>query len=195
MKAVVGKQTVRHEGVVEVTIHDGSDTMNFGEVVSRMIHQETFRYEFIRILSESPFAAYFWESPPVTRHTTSKDFRFVFVESKHLSELVQDPLPFREHLRANSPCVSFWNLGQNARLVAPTLVQSDANYAHLAAFVSSAPRRQQSAFWKMVGREIDQTLSDSPTWISTAGLGVAWLHLRLDARPKYYRHRPYTRTE
>ncbi|MBX3248007.1 MAG: hypothetical protein KF901_12575 [Myxococcales bacterium] len=30
-------------------------------------------------------------------------------------------------------------------------------------------------------------------WLSTAGLGVDWLHVRLDARPKYYRHAPYKR--
>ena len=33
---------------------------------------------------------------------------------------------------------------------------------------------------------------DMPLWVSTAGLGVSWLHVRLDARPKYYRHDAYT---
>ena len=33
----------------------------------------------------------------------------------------------------------------------------------------------------------------TPTWVSTAGGGVAWLHVRLDSAPKYYTHRPYTR--
>ena len=28
-------------------------------------------------------------------------------------------------------------------------------------------------------------------WLSTAGLGVYWLHLRLDTRPKYYSFQPY----
>lgn len=31
-----------------------------------------------------------------------------------------------------------------------------------------------------------------PVWLSTAGAGVAWLHVRLDDRPKYYSYRPYT---
>jgi hypothetical protein len=30
-----------------------------------------------------------------------------------------------------------------------------------------------------------------PIWLSTAGMGVAWLHIRLDERPKYYSHKPY----
>jgi len=27
--------------------------------------------------------------------------------------------------------------------------------------------------------------------LSTAGMGVYWLHVRLDTRPKYYQHTPY----
>ncbi len=34
-------------------------------------------------------------------------------------------------------------------------------------------------------------VGDRPTWLSTAGHGVAWLHVRLDTRPKYYRYTPY----
>ena len=30
-----------------------------------------------------------------------------------------------------------------------------------------------------------------PVWLSTAGGGVDWLHMRLDERPKYYRHLPW----
>jgi hypothetical protein len=28
-------------------------------------------------------------------------------------------------------------------------------------------------------------------WVSTAGTGVPWLHVRRDTRPKYDRHAPY----
>jgi hypothetical protein len=34
-----------------------------------------------------------------------------------------------------------------------------------------------------------------PLWVSTSGLAVPWLHLRLDARPKYYGFEPYKRPE
>ena len=42
-------------------------------------------------------------------------------------------------------------------------------------------------------RELLPKRGDAPTWVSTAGGGVAWLHVRLDSAPKYYTHRPYTR--
>jgi len=28
-------------------------------------------------------------------------------------------------------------------------------------------------------------------WVSTSGLGVAWLHVRVDSKPKYYSHEAY----
>ncbi|MGB1216866.1 MAG: DUF6940 family protein [Saprospiraceae bacterium] len=32
-------------------------------------------------------------------------------------------------------------------------------------------------------------------WLSTAGLGVYWLHIRMDNRPKYYKHKAYKEIE
>ena len=34
-------------------------------------------------------------------------------------------------------------------------------------------------------------IDDRPVWLSTAGMGIAWLHIRLDDRPKYYGYREY----
>ncbi len=34
-------------------------------------------------------------------------------------------------------------------------------------------------------------IGHTPLWLSTAGGGVAWLHVRLDSRPKYYGYSPY----
>lgn len=45
-----------------------------------------------------------------------------------------------------------------------------------------------------MGETIQQRVSASLLWLITAGMGVFWLHLRLDSRPKYYSHRPYAIT-
>lgn len=50
---------------------------------------------------------------------------------------------------------------------------------------------QVDALWRSVGAAMINLLYDAPTWLSTAGMGVSWLHIRLDERPKYYRHGPY----
>jgi len=46
-------------------------------------------------------------------------------------------------------------------------------------------------FWKLVGGAMERRLGPRPVWLSTAGGGVAWLHVRLDDRPKYYGYAQY----
>ena len=66
-------------------------------------------------------------------------------------------------------------------------------YGHLAAFVRLAPERQRQALWQSVGEAMARRVSTKPVWLSTAGAGVSWLHLRLDDKPKYYGYAPYRR--
>ena len=57
-----------------------------------------------------------------------------------------------------------------------------------------APAAQHDALWKQVGaalrRELDAR-GGRPTWLSTEGSGVPWLHVRLDSYPKYYHTAAY----
>ncbi|CAN0293856.1 unnamed protein product, partial [Ectocarpus fasciculatus] len=77
--------------------------------------------------------------------------------------------------------VSFRNLRRDARLVVPCRggqQQPGANYAHLAAFVRTAPRAQVVKFFGAVGEgledEIASRVDEKPVWLSTSGLGVYW---------------------
>ena len=101
---------------------------------------------------------------------------------------------FREHFARDEDgdgVVAFDNLGGDATLVVPCPLASPDAYAHLAAFVRKAPAPQVHALFRRVAEESLARLSARPLWLSTAGMGVYWLHVRLDARPKYYRHAPY----
>ncbi len=58
--------------------------------------------------------------------------------------------------------------------------------------VRGAPREQVDALFVAVGAlQSVRARSKDTLWLSTAGLGVDWLHVRIDSRPKYYRHGPY----
>jgi hypothetical protein len=166
-------------------------TLTFDDVVRGWREREDFRLFWCSSLRNAPFDAYAWECPPVTANTLSRDFDCVFVASPLLARMPADSQAFAEHFRPDQSVATFANLGGDAVLVAPSPADGGDNYSHLASFVATAPASQQDALWKAVGEACNRRIGTKPVWISTAGLGVAWLHVRLDDRPKYYRHTPY----
>ena len=155
---------------------------------------EAFRSFFIALLVDSPFAAYRWETPPVTTATVNDSFEFVLLNSPGLAAR-PDTTSFAEHFSsddAEQGIVIFDNLGGDALLVVSSPRGPVSTYTELAAFVRGAPVSQIHALWRAVGRIMQEHVSARPLWLSTAGGGVAWLHIRLDSRPKYYGHAPYT---
>jgi hypothetical protein len=65
-------------------------------------------------------------------------------------------------------------------------------YPHLAVFLRSAPPDQCDELFRAIGKATIEFLNDAPFWLSTSGSGVAWVHVRIDKRPKYYQYEPYT---
>jgi hypothetical protein len=78
-------------------------------------------------------------------------------------------------------------------MVVPCPVAGASAYGHLAAFVRLAPEAQQHALWRSVGEAMARRIGVKPVWLSTAGAGVPWRHVRLGDRPKYYSFEPYRR--
>ena len=178
-------------------LHGESAALSFGEVIERCRTDAAFREFLTGVLSNSPLKAFFWEVAPVTRQTLDRPFEFVLVPAPALCRLQPDPAPFRSHFDAQftADMLSFPNLGGDAMLVVPAPLAEATYYTHLGRFLRSAPRSQVNSFWRCVGTTMQECLSIQPTWLSTAGLGVSWLHLRLDSRPKYYPYQPYRTTD
>lgn len=172
---------------------DAGDQLSFSQVFLQWRMDEGFRAFWSASLSEVPFDSYCWECPPVTTENSAKEFECVFVSSPLLAGLPPDSSPFADYFSPDCSVVTFESLGRDALLVAPCPGKQGENFAHLARFVATASEAQQSAFWMTVGKALEKTLGARPTWLSTAGLGVSWLHVRLDTRPKYYRYAPYLR--
>ena len=165
--------------------------LTFDEVVRGWRASDDFRGFWCASLRDAPFDAYAWECPPVTANAMSRGFECVFVASPLLARMPADAEAFAEHFRPDRSVAIFANLGGDAILVAPSAADSGGSYSHLAGFVATAPAAHQDALWRSVGEASNRRIGTKPVWISTAGLGVAWLHVRLDDRPKYYRHIPY----
>ncbi|MCB0628624.1 MAG: hypothetical protein R2824_12180 [Saprospiraceae bacterium] len=160
------------------------------EIIRLWSENADFRAFYNDLLAASPFPAYFWELPPVTLDTLELPFEFVLVNSTTLARVQANSRPFHNWF-TDEPVVVFPNIGGDATLVVPTPKVSKNTYTHLAQFVRHAPEEQIDRFWQEVGRTYHKNLSNQKLWLSTSGLGVYWLHIRLDSRPKYYTHEAY----
>jgi len=178
--------------VIRVAIENHSSPVSFAEVIFQWQSNSEFRSFFTDLLLDSPFRAFRWETPPVTTASIDQPFEFVLIDSPEIS-LGPDPAAFAEHFENADPggVVEFPNLGGDAILIAPCPDGSQSDYGHLAAYLRNSHAPQQRLLWELVGAAMQRRISSKPVWLNTAGGGVAWLHVRMDDRPKYYGYAPY----
>ncbi len=186
------RTTQLSNGVIKLAIDIGSSPVSYADVVHQWQNDADFRTFFIDLLVDSPFSAFRWETPPITTATANQPFEFVLLDSPGLAS-EPDSTAFEEHFNTMVPggVVEFPNLGRDAIMVVPCPDDPLSDYGHLAAFLRHSRKPQQHSLWELVGTAMQRRLGPKPVWLSTAGGGVAWLHVRLDDRPKYYGYLPY----
>jgi len=176
----------------QIVAADGSK-MSYAQVVDCWGREPEFASFFSGQLASSAFDAFLWETPPVSRTSIHRPFECVLIDSPSLARAAPDATAFTEHFAAGSGqvIVSFDNLGGDARLISPCPLEPATACTHLAVFLRDAPVAAVVQLWQQVSVAITNALNDQPLWVSSCGLGVYWLHVRLDSFPKYYRYTPY----
>ena len=167
--------------------------LSFRELFTLLEHDPGFADWYTRTLAGCAYPAFFWEHPAFSTQTFDQEAEFVLLAAPSLARLDPEPAPFESQF-ANEPeaeVLAFANLGGDALLIVPRQVGPLEAYPHLAAFLRHAPRSQVRALWRRAAVAVRENLGPSPRWLSAAGLGVSWLHLRLDSSPKYYQFGPY----
>lgn len=184
-----------HCSAKKITVTWNGETVGVGSAFELCSASDgAFRASLIRELRNASFAAYFWEMPPITRSSLERPFEFVLTEARALVGAAPDVTAFAEYFTRDDDgdgVVTFQNLGGDATLLAPCPFALPEAYVHLAAFVRGAPEAQVHALFRCLACEALSRVASEPMWISTAGAGVYWLHVRLDSRPKYYQYGPY----
>ena len=158
---------------------------------------EMFRLFTSLAIASSTYQALRWETPCVNAATADRAFEFVLIDAPSLQRK-ENPRPFSEPFKnqiKEDPSrvhATFPNIGRNAIMVAPIPTNSaGVNHCHLASYLRTADQVDGNALWLAVGKAMQDRLDDRDVWLNTAGGGVAWLHVRLDDRPKYYHHTDY----
>jgi hypothetical protein len=178
-----------------IQIYHDDEPVSFRSYLERLEQGADFASWYTKLLCTTDYKAFFWEHPPLCNANVESNAEFVLLDASALAGLHPDPVPFQSHFGGDNEIVTFRSLGGDALLIAPKPCEPLAACAHLAAFVREAPEPQIQELWRETGRTVRETLGDRNLWLSTSGLGVSWLHIRLDSYPKYYQHRPYTETK
>ena len=176
--------------IIRFVLFKNDKQLSFADVLKLWQQDESFILYFNQLLIDVPFDAYFWETPPVNNRNLYQPFEFVLVESNTLQWSSPNQNAYSKYF-IEDKIVSFPNLKMDATLISPSPIDTNSDYAHLANFVRTAPLNQILAFWKKVGKEYELAINEDYLWLSTHGLGVSWLHVRIDIYPKYYHHRAY----
>jgi hypothetical protein len=180
-------------GTLKFVLSRNGQGATYAEVTVAWQHDEDFRKWFNQLLADCPYQSFRWETPAVSTNNFDRPFEFVVIDSPNLAPR-PDRNAFAEHFYLageEESVVTFANLGRNALLVVPCPLVADQHYPHLGAFVRGAPAAQRDRLWQCAGEALAKRLSDRPVWLSTAGAGVSWLHVRLDNSPKYYLYMRY----
>lgn len=187
-------ENVEPNRVTRYSLTRDTTPLTFSDVLDLWQSDSDFRNYYTQLLADSPFAAYRWETPGLTTSNASQPFQFVLLSSPGFCSRKTDRTTYESYFTnddTNYGVVSFANLSGDATLVVPSPRTDIDAYGHLAAFMRKAPEPQLDAFWRVVSNSVKSLIGRRPLWLSTAGGGVAWLHVRLDTRPKYYGYSPY----
>lgn len=180
-------------------VTDGGKAIPYQSVVDlwadeSMLGQQ-FRMFTCLTIASAPFDAVRFETPPVTEATREQPFEFVLLSCPGLARR-ESSTAFQSHFdaeqNAGRAVIAFPNLGRNATMIVPQPAPDPGvNHCHLMSFLRTADQDAAMMLWQVAGNELKQRINVRPVWLNTAGGGVAWLHLRLDDRPKYYRYQPF----
>jgi len=176
-------------------IHEHGSVMRWSRFANALRSEPDLRGALIDALTSSHLDAYFWECNPRPADGDAP-FTFVLTEAPALSRIEASSSAFDEKLqRADGMAAIFPNLGGDAELVVPRPMGRPDAYPHLARFVRHGPMEQVDSTFVALGDAIAEWRRNrrGRLWVSTSGLGVPWVHLRLDRRPKYYVHEPFRR--
>ena len=186
-------QTTMQGRAHRIAISSQDGPVSFHEATCLLEQNHEFREYLTQLLARNEAVAFRWETPPVTLKTVARPFEFVLTNDPYL-EMRPDPQTFRGYFtqqNKEAAVLAIRNLSNTASLVVPRQLNEAENYTHFARFLRGAPPAQVHALWQCVAQTATRRLSAAPQWMSTAGTGVAWLHVRIENTPKYYVYRPY----
>lgn len=177
---------------IRFRITENHKTLSFRDVFELWQNNPEFVQFYQNVLSGLGFTAFCWEHPVLTLSLLDQKYECTLQKSALLDQLPVNEKAFKSHNLQEALAVDFLNLGKDARLVIPTKKSNKEIYNHFGKFLKFDQNQQVEAVFKKTGSTVVNELEKHPNiWLNTAGLGVIWLHIRMDTKPKYYKTKAY----
>ena len=132
---------------------------------------------------------FLWRTSPINKEQTTI-FKEEFKIDTRLLNRKQDYSLFLKPpssllKKKNNNVISTINNSGDTILVIPK--PKEKKFTNLYLFMKNASDIQQTKVWKKVVKEARKLLKNNDyIWISTHGLGINYLHIRISTKPKYY---------
>ena len=177
---------------VRLNILEDDQPLTFRQVFNYWNESIEFIDFYIALINSFEYLAFYWEHPGLTPNYLDYKYEFILKASPRFDRRNVNEKAFSKYLDLEDEVVIFDNLGKNAKLVVPTKKQEAETYKHMGSFLRKAPQNQVRDLFQKIGSIVFSEISEKDMiWLNTAGLGVIWLHVRLDTVPKYYKTKPY----
>jgi hypothetical protein len=183
---------------VLLQLQENGHPLSFATVIKYWKERAPFREFYTATLLKHGGNGCFWEHPRLNQSTADQASECVITQTDAFSQRTANFRPFAQAVSPGKSISIFPNLSGNALLAVPNQSEeSRFNGRDLISFLQTAPTDLVHGLWKAIGVETTTAIeTEAPFhYLSTHGLGVLWLHVRLEKRPKYYHHRPYRRGE
>ena len=180
------------ESTFQLKLFEKNQALSFRTVLIYWQDHPAFVEWYKSAIVDLGSSAFFWEHPPLKLNDLERDYECIIKKSNSFTARSINEAAFADYFQQGESVAVFPNLGRNAMLVVPTKKRDAATYKHLGAFLANADAAQQNLLFEKVGNTLLEELKKGKQiWLNTAGLGVIWLHVRLDTRPKYYKTKRY----
>ena len=151
------------------------------DIGNLMRHNIKFKKEFVSILRNCTFSAYYFQCDKLN---FNKAFSFTLIDAPELVKIQCDYKTFDKQLKNTCKVCVFPNLGKNATLIVPNYKigkNTGVDYRSIATYFKTAG---MAALIRLVEAMGDNVYENC--YLSTSGLGVHYLHVRIEDTPKYY---------
>ena len=184
------------ENVWRVQLFDmGRNILTWNELIETLFIGPNSRATFNDILASCPFEAFYLETVPLSEINTPFEMTCIRADKRDFSPLQRYMFEVVAMHKGEAPTAFVFpsktssGTETNTILIVPSDIGGKTSTClHIAKFVREATREQQEAFWYTVTQELGKrSLQEEPTFVSTEGTGVHWLHLRLSRKPQHYK--------